>query len=280
MQQDYADPLAKLLTYGALEFRHTNKPWPNYLELGFTKEHVQELIRMATDRSLNFANQDTLDVWAPVHAWRVLGQLQAVEATEPLVRLFGTLEHDDWTSSELPKVFSLIGPCSVPIIAEFMAEDDVDEFDRISIPACLERIALDHPSSRDEVVGVLTRQLESRATNGHTFNAFLISGLSTLKASESMDVIHRAFSEECVDLRVLGDIEDVEIEMGLRLTRETPRPEVQLVPGLPPLDENENWVEIPEDLPTETIMNPFKGIGRNDSCPCGSGKKYKKCCLH
>jgi len=23
----------------------------------------------------------------------------------------------------------------------------------------------------------------------------------------------------------------------------------------------------------------FKGIQRNDSCPCGSGKKYKKCCL-
>lgn len=22
-----------------------------------------------------------------------------------------------------------------------------------------------------------------------------------------------------------------------------------------------------------------KGIGRNDLCPCGSGKKYKKCCL-
>ncbi len=21
-------------------------------------------------------------------------------------------------------------------------------------------------------------------------------------------------------------------------------------------------------------------IGRNDPCPCGSGKKYKKCCLH
>ena len=23
----------------------------------------------------------------------------------------------------------------------------------------------------------------------------------------------------------------------------------------------------------------FKGIGRNDPCPCGSGKKFKKCCL-
>jgi len=26
-------------------------------------------------------------------------------------------------------------------------------------------------------------------------------------------------------------------------------------------------------------MNMRKGIGRNDLCPCGSGKKYKKCCL-
>jgi hypothetical protein len=27
------------------------------------------------------------------------------------------------------------------------------------------------------------------------------------------------------------------------------------------------------------IRNPLRGIGRNDPCPCGSGKKYKKCCL-
>ncbi|PMG04763.1 prepilin peptidase [Vibrio breoganii] len=25
-------------------------------------------------------------------------------------------------------------------------------------------------------------------------------------------------------------------------------------------------------------LNPFKDVGRNDSCPCGSGKKFKKCC--
>jgi hypothetical protein len=29
----------------------------------------------------------------------------------------------------------------------------------------------------------------------------------------------------------------------------------------------------------EPAINPFKGVGRNDPCPCGSGKKYKKCCL-
>jgi hypothetical protein len=32
----------------------------------------------------------------------------------------------------------------------------------------------------------------------------------------------------------------------------------------------------PHDGPA---VNPFKGVGRNDPCPCGSGKKFKKCCL-
>lgn len=31
--------------------------------------------------------------------------------------------------------------------------------------------------------------------------------------------------------------------------------------------------------PTEPIVNYFGKIGRNEECPCGSGKKYKKCCL-
>ncbi len=25
-------------------------------------------------------------------------------------------------------------------------------------------------------------------------------------------------------------------------------------------------------------LNPFKEVGRNDPCPCGSGKKFKQCC--
>jgi hypothetical protein len=31
--------------------------------------------------------------------------------------------------------------------------------------------------------------------------------------------------------------------------------------------------------PEAPVINPFKGVGRNDPCPCGSGKKFKKCCL-
>jgi hypothetical protein len=33
-----------------------------------------------------------------------------------------------------------------------------------------------------------------------------------------------------------------------------------------------------QDLSTEKPINQIK-VGRNDPCPCGSGKKYKKCCI-
>ena len=29
----------------------------------------------------------------------------------------------------------------------------------------------------------------------------------------------------------------------------------------------------------EPYKRPLPKVGRNDRCPCGSGKKYKKCCL-
>jgi uncharacterized protein len=32
--------------------------------------------------------------------------------------------------------------------------------------------------------------------------------------------------------------------------------------------------------PTPPRETPQKPVGRNDPCPCGSGKKFKKCCLH
>jgi hypothetical protein len=29
---------------------------------------------------------------------------------------------------------------------------------------------------------------------------------------------------------------------------------------------------------SETVVKPHRHVGRNDPCPCGSGKRFKKCC--
>lgn len=42
------------------------------------------------------------------------------------------------------------------------------------------------------------------------------------------------------------------------------------------IGELSRWYDEPVPAP---VVNPLRGVGRNDLCPCGSGKKYKKCCL-
>ncbi len=40
-----------------------------------------------------------------------------------------------------------------------------------------------------------------------------------------------------------------------------------------------NWSSLSGYSPiTEPIVKEKK-VGRNEPCPCGSGKKYKKCCI-
>ncbi|MFB3894620.1 MAG: SEC-C metal-binding domain-containing protein [Phycisphaerae bacterium] len=33
-----------------------------------------------------------------------------------------------------------------------------------------------------------------------------------------------------------------------------------------------------KETPKTEPIHAAKAVGRNDPCPCGSGKKYKKCC--
>ena len=101
-----------------------------------------------------------------------------------------------------------------------------------------------------------------------TLNGLVIAYLIELEAVDSIGAIRKAFYNGNVDLTVAGDIEDVEILLGLRTERETPHP---------------NYFN-PEIEKLSAAFDSFKGkkkkIGKNDPCPCGSGKKYKKCCLN
>ena len=38
--------------------------------------------------------------------------------------------------------------------------------------------------------------------------------------------------------------------------------------------------EFMRKMRTKPVVRDYKKVGRNDPCPCGSGKKYKNCCLN
>jgi hypothetical protein len=262
---NYSDPVKKLLTYGSCQ---EILGWPDYLKIGLTREHVPELVRMVTDRELLWADQDSIEVWAPVHAWRALGQLRAEEAIKPLIGLFDELSEDDWASDELPEVMALVGAKAIQPLKEYLSDSSNNELARAIAANCLEKIGNANSFLKNDCISILTKYLEQSTFDVATLNGLVIAHLIELEAVDSIGAIRKAFNNGNVDLTVAGDIEDVEILLGLRTERETPHP-IYLNPEIEKLS---------------AAFDSFKGkkkkIGRNDPCPCGSGKKYKKCCLN
>ena len=256
---DYAPPVSKLLTLGdAREM----EPWPNYRALGLGPEHVPDLIRMALDEELHWRDSESDAVWAPVHAWRALGQLQAKEAVEPLTGLLFWIDEygDDWVVEELPNVFSLIGPAAIPTLADYLDDDEHSLFARIAAANGLKEIVDRYPQARDDCVVALMETLERFEELDPDMNGFLISFLVEMEAVEAAPLMERAFAAEQVELTIRGDWEDIQAELGL-IERES-----DLAWDLAEIDKREAQRHLDE-------------MERNDPCWCGSGRKYKHCHL-
>ena len=73
-----------------------------------------------------------------------------------------------------------------------------------------------------------------------------------------------------------GDLEDCEIAFGLKEERSEERE----ISGI--ANDFSEFIEKFDSVEKEYIEQKANNIkcGRNEPCPCGSGKKYKKCCLN
>ena len=211
---DYQPPVDKLLTYGRPEPSDAQN-WPDYLELGLGPEHIPDLLRMTADEELWEAGEDASENWAPVHAWRALGQLRAVNAVEPLLHLLVERVRDDWAIDELPQVYGLIGAAAIPTIEAYLADKSHQEATGL-IAESLEIMTKLHPEDKPEAVAALIRLLENFEENDDELNGALISSLVDLKVPEALPLIERAFAANRVDEFMTGDWDNVQVELGLK----------------------------------------------------------------
>src|SRR5216683_4469381 len=197
---NYSAPVAQLLMLGEPEGGEP-KEWRNYLELGFTAEDVPELLRLslAVDELWDEeAEAENVEGYAPYHAWRVLGQLRAEAAIEPLLTLFKLQSDNEWVMEELPEVYGLIGPVALPALTAFMSDHSNDEWPRIHASISVEKIGQGSPEARSLAIDILSKQLEAFHETEYEFNASLISNLIELDAKEAAPLIERAFAAEAV----------------------------------------------------------------------------------
>jgi len=267
-------------------------------EWGIGPAHIPELIRLAQEGVREALEDGELGYEHLEHACRALAQLGANEAAGPLIEAALSLQKVDDTGDWLYVIF-------VPLLARLAGEGtprlldqayDREQGDGVPGMLCisaLEKIGETRPELRQACVDVLAARLEGFAQQNPETNGFLVNALCTLKATETMPLIRRGFAAGQVSEMMLGGVEEAEHYMGLRpKTARMERDEArarEVMDGLqwgdPKLmaelqavmERMQGQVQV---APREPARAPNKKIGRNYPCPCGSGKKYKHCCLN
>ncbi len=211
---EYRKPVDVLLTIG--DPRELSDQWLDYSEYGIGAEHIPDLIQLATDSELYWADSESREVWSSLHAWRALGQLRAEEAIKPLLNLFHELEEDDWVGEELPTVYGMIGAAAIPALTAYLADTSRGISPRISAAQALFDIAMSQAEAQEACIAALTHQLEAFRKNDRELNGFLIWYLMDLKAIETAPLMQRAYAAGRVDKMIVGDWEDVQVALGLK----------------------------------------------------------------
>lgn len=103
-------------------------------------------------RVIDHADGGSTEVWGPLHAWRALGQLCALEAIELLISQLQVVSEDDWAQEEIDRVFALIGPAAIKPLEAHLCEPRYDEYARAIAVNSLKQIALRYPEQRARVL--------------------------------------------------------------------------------------------------------------------------------
>ena len=118
-----------------------------------------------------------------------------------------------------------------------------------------------------------------------SFIAYIACTACDFHPKELYDVLDKGFDQELleegiIDREDFDDYMQMDIDIVLAELKEN-----RLYPLVNNVVSEIKWWACfhPESNSTKALPTRHDGnfkIGRNDPCPCGSGKKYKKCCLH
>jgi len=159
-----------------------------------------------------------------------------------------------------------LGKECTPSLEKFLADPSRDVFARITVADSLKTVAEQYPETRDSTVATLVGELEKFRENDPGLNGFLICALVDLQATETIKTIRRAFQADRVDPFVVGDWEDVQVELGLK-----PRRKIQEQP----ISDLEDFTSLLPEKPemNQTKMN--KGFGETQNKKSRNRKKKK-----
>lgn len=239
-----------------------------------------------------------------IHAVHLLADLGSEESLTAVMELLRQGEQflDFWYADSLEHFFTdpvaELAIQQFELLDNFLREPGNSYYARNIAVCALEKIALWYPERKAEVVSCyedwlkfLVDKYPDERIYDTKLLCFIIWSCININAEELLPLIKTLYEQDLVLISMLGEYQQVEEDIKRR-SQQTAEPydlfktykqfkkdsqqnsttfEPVVNPFPKQLNKSFSYAE-PEN-------NPWKDVGRNDPCPCGSGRKFKKCCL-
>jgi hypothetical protein len=263
--------------------------------------HLLDYLREVIDDP----DSDYAEAMGPIMAIYLLSQFRETRAYPLLVEM-ASLPSDrveilfgDFTTEGLGRALASVCGGEIGGIQQLIENEEADEWVRVAGINALESL-LGHGFISPEALQAYYQTLYNRLERSESVVwGELTHSTATLHFSDLRPEISRAFAddlidplfideegineifdkdaeatfyEEIVDNRHYQLIDDAigELEWWAVFNEEEDDEEEYD-------EESEDFLDEPVDEPVETFIRTGEKIGRNDPCPCGSGRKYKQC---
>jgi len=252
------------------------------------------------------------DGWSPLHALHILALIKSREAFELLLDIIRYHEDDlgNWLTDDAASLLVAFGESFIEPIKEFTNDETLETFVRLVATSALAALGKKFPHHQDDIKQHLTKLLKT--TQDGTFAGLVADDLASFHDPSVMPDIHRAFEDGIIDDPFVQEDELEEVINGVfsdmdarDFKRNTADPlnhfSRENIEYLQMInyeeddedddeDNDEDNDEFEDEIDSvlkddysepamEEIKPKEKKVGRNQPCPCGSGKKYKKCCM-
>ena len=229
------------------------------------------------------------------YALYLLAQFREKQAFPKLVRLLRKSEEvldyflGDTITDGASKILCSVYDGNLGLLKELIEDSNAYEYARNAALEAYGFIARGDPAAREEMVNYLR----------HFIHEHMKDDTSNMPTFVSSVVVDEHLFELIPDIKFLYDIDRIDysfhggydsfLDFMFDYQRHAEEIFIDDV-----IEELQHWAKYDEEPrpkpkpkpPAQKLMaeNPpqeaKKKVGRNEPCPCGSGKKYKKCCLH
>lgn len=222
---------------------------------------------------------------AHIYAMYLLAQFREKRAYPLIVDFFSipgeiTLDSTgDVVTEDLHRILASVSYGDATLIKSLAENDDANEYVRgAALDALLTQLVCGE-ATRQEVMTCYASLFRGGLTREPSqVWASLVSCSTDLYPEEVMEEIRQAFEDDLVDEMSIDREYVMEVfargkEKALReLYEDSRRRFIEDV-----IKDMEWWACFNRPIKSQVASGKQK-VGRNDPCPCGSGKKYKKCC--